>query len=92
MYMAMKRVQMYIEPELDQVLKAEAMRRNVSKASLIRDAAREKFLPVERQSDPLDALVGDCPDAKGLEPGGIDRVVYGLDRDASGDLLPPNDT
>ena len=89
--MAMKRVQMYIDPDLDQVLKAEAKRRNVSKASLIRDAAREKFLPIVRETDPLDALVGDCPDAEGLEPGGIDRVVYGLDRDAAGDPLAPDD-
>lgn len=76
--MAMKRVQMYIDPDLDHVLRAEAKRRKVSMASLLRDAAREKFLPAKRQPDPLDALVGDCPDAEPIDD--IDGFLYGPKR------------
>ncbi|MEX0993565.1 MAG: CopG family transcriptional regulator [Solirubrobacterales bacterium] len=87
----MKRVQMYIEPELDQVLAAEATRRKVSKASLIREAAREKFFSAKHEPDPLDDLVGDCTEGGALAPGDIDRIVYKLDRDSGGNLLPPEE-
>lgn len=70
----MKRVQMYIEPELDRLLAGEARRRKVSKAALLREAIREKYAAV-REPDPIDALVGDCPDAEPIDD--IDEFLYG---------------
>jgi len=66
-----KRLQIYIDEELDEILGVEAARRKTSKAALIRDAVRKRF--GGRRADPIDALVGDIDE----EPGDIDEVVYG---------------
>jgi hypothetical protein len=69
----MKRLQIYIEEELDQALAVQAYRERTSKAALIRRYVAERLrLPPDR-SDPLDALVGDID----AEPADIDEVVYG---------------
>lgn len=69
----MKRLQIYIEPEMDEALGVEAAQEGVSKAALIRRLiARHTAGP--RRTDPIDALVG----AFGDQPGGsIDDLVYG---------------
>jgi Arc/MetJ family transcription regulator len=69
-----KRLQISIEVELDDALAAEAARRGVSKAALIREFVRERLVDGRpRARDPLDDLVG----ASDAEPGDIDEVVYG---------------
>ena len=76
MYTAsMRRIQIYIEEELDERLQAEAARTGRSKAALIREcvAARmgEAKSPAE---DPLTQLVGAF---EGEAEAQIDEVVYG---------------
>jgi len=71
--MAMRRVQIYIEPELDDALAVEAARKKVSKAALIREAVAQRLGSRHEGPDPLDALVGDLPG----EAGDIDEIVYG---------------
>lgn len=68
----MKRLQIYIEEEMDDALAAEAARCRVSKAALIRQYVAERI--GQEVPDPLDAIVGWLPD---LEPGNIDDIVYG---------------
>lgn len=67
-----KRLQLYIEEDVDAALGVEAARRGTSKAALIREAVKDHF-GRERASEPLDNLVG----AYDEEPGSIDDVVYG---------------
>ena len=68
---AMRRIQISIEPELDEALAAEAARRKTSKAAVIRELVRDRL--GERPEDPMAKLVGDIDD----EAGDIDRVIYG---------------
>ena len=68
----MKRLQIYIESEMDEALGILAVRRGTSKAALIRSFVAERLgTPTAR--DPLDAFVGDIDE----ESGDIDEVVYG---------------
>lgn len=67
----MKRLQIYIEPEMDAVLEREAARTGVSKASIIRRLIAA--YAGDPAPDPIDELVGRFPEA----PGSIDDVVYG---------------
>lgn len=67
-----KRLQIYIEPESDEALAAEAAREGTSKAAIIRRLVAD-HTGAQRDDDPLDALVG-FVDA---EPGRVDDVVYG---------------
>jgi Ribbon-helix-helix protein, copG family len=74
MVMAMKRLQIMIEPELDEALAREAAREGVSKAALIRLFVREKLKPLPPlHEDPLWEFVGADADA---EPADVDDVVY----------------
>jgi hypothetical protein len=73
MYAAgMKRLQIYIEPEADEALAAEAAREGVSKASIIRRLVAE-HTGTSTGVDPIDELVGGFDE----EPGDVDDVVYG---------------
>jgi hypothetical protein len=67
----MRRIQISIEPELDEALAVEAARRKTSKAAVIRELVRDRL--GERPEDPMAKLVGDIDD----EAGDIDRVIYG---------------
>lgn len=69
----MKRLQIYIEEELDEALAREARRSGTSKAALIRRFVGERLGNAGRTGDPLDHLVG----AYEAESGDIDDVVYG---------------
>ncbi len=67
----MKRLQIYIEAEMDEALAAEASREGVSKAAIIRRLVSQHT--GQHLVDPLDAVVG----AFDYETGDIDDVVYG---------------
>ena len=69
----MKRLQIYIEEELDDALGVQALRERTSKAALIRQFVAERLGRYKTASDPLDELVGEFD----VEPGDIDEVVYG---------------
>jgi hypothetical protein len=66
----MKRLQIYIEPEMDAALAREAARTGVSKASIIR---RLIAASMGNPADPIDELVGEFPEPRGS----ADDVVYG---------------
>jgi len=67
-----KRLQIYIEPEQDDALAAEAAREGVSKAAIIRRLVAE-HTGRHGDADPIDELVGRFVG----DPGDIDDVVYG---------------
>ena len=68
----MKRLQIYIEEDVDEALALLALKTGTSKAALIRGFVA-KQIDVTRVRDPLDRFVGDIDQ----EPGNIDEVVYG---------------
>ncbi|MPZ88709.1 MAG: ribbon-helix-helix protein, CopG family [Nitriliruptorales bacterium] len=68
----MKRLQIYIESEMDEAIAVEAARDGVSKAAIIRRLIAE-HAGESRGADPIDELVG-CFEG---EPGDVDDVVYG---------------
>ena len=72
----MRRIQLYIEEELDERVGAHAARTGVSKASLIREAVAERYGESAPEDDPLDSLIGSLD----VEPGNVDDVVYGPSR------------
>jgi hypothetical protein len=71
--MPMKRLQIYIEPELDGALALLAAREGTSKAALIRRYVARAIGHGDRVIDPLDELIGRYD----AESGSIDDVVYG---------------
>lgn len=74
MVMAMKRLQIMIEPELDEALEQAAAREGVSKAALVRRYVRKHVSPLPPlHEDPLWEFVG--ADAE-TPPAHHDDVVY----------------
>lgn len=74
---SMRRIQIYIEESLDDVLRVESARTGRSKAALIRACVAERFKAPresELKDDPLSGLVGSI-DAEPVED--IDEVIYG---------------
>lgn len=69
----MKRLQIYIEEELDDALAVRARRARTSKAALIRDAVRRAIGEPEPTVDPFRDWIG----GSDAEPTAIDEVVYG---------------
>jgi len=70
---SMKRLQIYIENELDEALALQAVRLGTSKAALIRQFVAEKLGAQPQDEDPMDSLVGRYDE----EAGRIDELVYG---------------
>jgi len=71
----MRRIQIYIEEELDDVLQAQAAKNGCSKASLIRECVAARYKGAEAiENDPITALVGSI-DAEPCDD--IDEVIYG---------------
>ncbi len=69
-----KRLQIYIEEEMDDALAVEAGRRRTSKAALIREVVAERYGGGQREDDdPMRVLIG----AYDSEPADIDELVYG---------------
>ena len=73
----MRRIQIYIEEELDEALQAEATRTGRSKAAIIRESVADRFdrqgRRGKRPKDAMTALVGSVD----AEPAEVDEVVYG---------------
>lgn len=74
----MKRLQISLEPELDEALGLEAEREGVSKAEIVRRALKQRVEPLPPiEEDPLFKMFGTFKGG-GLRPGEtIDDVVYG---------------
>jgi Ribbon-helix-helix protein, copG family len=71
----MRRIQIHIDETLDAAVKAEAARRGVSKAALIRSCiAREVGAAAPAPDDPWDAMSGWLDDDPVED---IDDVIYG---------------
>jgi hypothetical protein len=71
----MRRIQIHIDEKLDAAVAAEAARRGVSKAALIRACiAREVRVHARAPEDPWDAMTGWLDDDPVDD---IDDVVYG---------------
>lgn len=77
----MKRLQISIEPELDEALDRAAREEGVSKAEIVRKSVRERVEPLPPiEEDPLFKLFG-TGKGGGLRPGEtIDDVIYGPKR------------
>ncbi|MEA2026053.1 MAG: CopG family transcriptional regulator [Chloroflexota bacterium] len=67
----MRRLQIYIDDDMDELLAVEARREGRSKAALIRAAVREQYSEYSTE-DSLDDWVGSVD----VEPADIDAVVY----------------
>lgn len=70
----MKRLQIYIEEEVDRALAVEARRRRKSKAALIREYVADRLRMHGR--DPVDNFIGSF-DAGADLSASVDDVVYG---------------
>ena len=71
----MKRLQIYIDEDLDAALAAESRRAHRSKAALIRDCVAMQYRN-RAAADPLDRIVGFVMGAPG-DSQSVDEVVYG---------------
>ena len=69
----MKRLQIYIDEEMDDALAVRARRAHTSKAALIRDAVRRSIGEPEASVDPFRDWIGGSEAA----PDNVDEVVYG---------------
>jgi hypothetical protein len=77
MVMAMRRIQIVIDEELDEALAHQARTENVSKSALIRRYVGAQLTPLPPlEQDPLWAFVGGSEGAPG-DSASIDDVVYG---------------
>jgi hypothetical protein len=72
----MRRIQVVIDPELDDRLEREAAARGTSKSALVR-AAVERELREERPDNGLLALLELSKLTADVEPADIDTVLYG---------------
>jgi hypothetical protein len=70
----MKRLQIYIEEDVDRALGVEARRRRKSKAALIREYVSDRVRMPGR--DPVDAFIGSFDGGTDLSAS-VDDVVYG---------------
>ncbi len=68
---SMRRLQIYIDDEVDELLDVEAQREGRSKAWLIREAVRAQYGDSTRP-DALDDWVGSID----VDPADIDSVIY----------------
>ena len=70
----MKRLQIYIEEDLDQALAGEARRRRTSRAAIIREYVGERLR--NRGPDPVDEFIGSFSADRDLSTM-VDDIVYG---------------
>ena len=72
----MRRIQLYLEDDIDEALSVAAARRGISRSALMRGAVRVALAAeTEALADPLDTLVGSVD----VEPDDdLDAVIYGI--------------
>ena len=69
-----RRIQLYIEERLDDILQLEAAKSKRSKASLIRECVSHRYGKESgTDNDPLAAMIGTVD----IDPEDVDDVVYG---------------
>jgi predicted transcriptional regulator len=68
----MKRLQIYIDEDLDDALAQRARRERRSKAALIRDAVRQSMGESRPTEDPFRQWIG----GSDADPASVDEVVY----------------
>ena len=73
----MRRIQLYLDEDIDDALSAAAARLGVSRSALVRNAVRSALDDgPEALTDPLDALVGSVD----VDPDDdLDAAIYGTD-------------
>ena len=72
----MRRIQLYVDDDVDRALSAEAARLGTSRSAVLRDAVRASLNDYfEDERDPIDELVGWLDDADPVDD--IDAVIYG---------------
>ncbi len=70
----MRRIQIYLQEDLDDILQIEAAKLKLSKASLIRECVAARYGGHSRtDTDPLTALIGTVD----LEAVDVDEAAYG---------------
>ena len=74
--LVMRRIQLYLEDDIDEALSVAAARRGISRSAMMRDAVRVALAAeTEALADPLDGLVGSVD----VEPDDdLDVVIYGI--------------
>lgn len=72
----MKRLQIHIEEELDDVLAVEAAKHGTSKAALIRQAVAERYASAEDGTEALLNMAGMLKGGSPDDSTSIDDVVY----------------
>jgi Ribbon-helix-helix protein, copG family len=71
----MRRIQVYMDDDLDDALEAAARAQGTSKAALIRECVAMNFRPLPLvEDDPLTALMGS---GDGEPADDVDEVIYG---------------
>ena len=73
---AMRRIQLYVDEDVDDALTAKAAILGTSRSALVRDAVRASLgAHLDTVADAVDSLVGDLD----IDPDDdIDAVIYGL--------------
>ncbi len=69
----MKRLQIYIDEDLDEALAERARRERTSKAALIRDLVRRSIVKGAPPEDPFRDWIG----GSDADPAPVDETVYG---------------
>lgn len=71
----MRRIQLYVDDDVDRAVSAEAAKRGTSRSAVIRDAVRASLHDYfEEEPDPIDSIIGSVD----IDPvDDIDEVIYG---------------
>lgn len=74
---AMRRIQLYLDEDMDDALTAQAAKLGTTRSALVRDAVRTSLVAdLQTATDPVDDLIGWLD----VEPDDdVDAVIYGLD-------------
>lgn len=74
----MRRIQLYVDEDVDDALTAEAARLGTSRSALVRDAVRSVLTAYFAGApDPIEEIIGSVVDVDPVDD--IDAIVYGLD-------------